>query len=91
MSQVQSIPITPAGEENTEEIQQLQVEDEENIKEIQQPVEDEENSPEMAMHLGLPPPEALDLSGGNISANWKRLIQTEIHKLRNCNRNKLKR
>ena len=31
MSQVQSIPITPAEEENTEEIQQLQVEDEENI------------------------------------------------------------
>ena len=26
----------------------------------------------MAMHLGLPPPEALDLSGGNISTNWKK-------------------
>ena len=29
----------------------------------------------MAMHLGLPPPEALDLSGGNISANWKKFKQ----------------
>ena len=57
------IPTTPAGEENPEEIQQLQVEDEENTEEIQRPVEDEENTPEMAMHLGLPPPEALDLSG----------------------------
>ena len=27
------------------------------------------------MHLGLPPPEALDLSGGNISANWKKFKQ----------------
>ena len=61
MSQDPSIPITPAGAENTEE--------------IQQPVEDEENTPEMAMHLGLPPPEALDLSGGNISANWKKFKQ----------------
>ena len=75
MSQDQSIPITPAGEENTAEVQHLQVEDEENTEEIQQPVEDEENTPEMAMHLGLPPPEALDLSGGNISANWKKFKQ----------------
>ena len=29
----------------------------------------------MVMHLGLPPPEALDLSGGNISANWKKFKQ----------------
>ena len=36
----------------------------------------EENTPEMAMHLGLPPPEPLDLSGGNISANWKKFKQT---------------
>ena len=75
MSQDQSISSTPAGEENTEEVQHLQVEDEENTEEIPQPVEDEENTPEMAMHLGLPPPEALDLSGGNISANWKKFKQ----------------
>ena len=75
MSQVQSIPITPAEEENTEEIQQLQVEDEENIGKIQQQVEDEENTPEMAMHLGLSPPEAFDLGGGNTSANWKKFKQ----------------
>ena len=62
MSQDRLIPTTPAGEENPEEIQQLQV-------------EDEQNTPEMAMHLGLPPPEALDLSGGNISANWKKFKQ----------------
>ena len=59
MSQDQSIPITPAGEENTEEIQHLQVEDEENTEEIQQPGENKENTPEMVMHLGLPPPEVL--------------------------------
>ena len=59
MSQDQLNLIAPE-EENTEEIQQL-------------PVEDEENTPEMAMQLGLPPPEPLDLSGGNISANWKKL------------------
>ena len=82
MSQDQSIPITPAGEENTAEVLHLQVEDEENTEEIQQPVEDEENTPEMAMHLGLPPPE------------WRKHIsqleevQTEIYKLRNCERNK---
>ena len=29
----------------------------------------EVNSQEMAMHFGLPPPEPLDLSGGNISEN----------------------
>ena len=75
MSQDQSIPITPAGEENTDKVQHLQVEDEENTKEIQQPVEDKENTPEMAMHLGLPPPEALDSSGGNISAIWKKFKQ----------------
>ena len=63
MSQDQSISSTPAGEEITEEVQHLQVEDEENTEEIPQPVENEENTPEMAMHLGLPPPEALDLSG----------------------------
>ena len=62
MSQDQLNPIAPEGEENTEEIQQL-------------PVEDEENTPEMAMQLGLPPPEPLDLSGGNISANWKKFKQ----------------
>ena len=82
MSQDPSIPITPTGEENTEEVQHSQVEDEENTEEIQQPVEDEENIPEMAMHLGLPPPE------------WRKHIsqleevQTEIYKLRNCERNK---
>ena len=32
MSQDQSIPITPAGEENTAEVQHLQVEDEENTE-----------------------------------------------------------
>ena len=88
MSQDPSIPITPTGEENTEEVQHSQVKDEENTEEIQQPVEDEENTPEMAMHLGLPPPEALDLSGGNISANCLEEVQTEIYKLRNCDRNK---
>ena len=74
MSQDQSIPITPVGDENTE-VPHLQVEDEENTEEIQQPVEDGENTPEMAMHFGLPPPEALHLSGGNISSNWKKFKQ----------------
>ena len=55
------------GEENTEEIQLL-------------PVEDKENTHEMAMQLGLPPPEPLNLNGGNISANWNR--NTQITKLR---------
>ena len=62
MSQDQLNLIAPEGEENTEGIQQL-------------PVEDEENTPEMAMQLGLPPPEHLNLSGGNISANWKKFKQ----------------
>ena len=62
MSQDQLNLIAPEEEENTEEIQQL-------------PVEAEENTPEMAMQLGLPPPEPLDLSGGNISANWKKFKQ----------------
>ena len=75
MSQDQSISSTPMGEENTEEVQHLQVEDEENTEEIPQPVEEEENTPEMVMHWGLPPPEALKLSGGNISANWKKFKQ----------------
>ena len=35
MSQDRLIPTSPTGEENPEEIQQLQVEDEENTKEIQ--------------------------------------------------------
>ena len=35
----------------------------------------EVNSQEMAMHFGLPPPEPLDLSGGNISENWKKFKQ----------------
>ena len=48
MSQDQLNPIAPEGEENSKEIQQL-------------PVEDKENTPEMAMQLGLPPPEPLDL------------------------------
>lgn len=40
-------------------------------KEIQQsPVEGEETTPYMAMQLGLPPPEPLDLSGGTVSENW---------------------
>lgn len=56
MAQDQLNAIAPEGEENTKEIQQL-------------PVEDEENTPEMAMQLGLPSPEPLDLSVGNISAN----------------------
>ena len=50
MSQDQSISSTPMGEENTEEVQHLQVEDEENTEEIPQPVEEEENTPEMVMH-----------------------------------------
>ena len=66
MSQEQLIPVTPEGEENAEELQQIQAEDEENA---------DENTPEMAMHLSLPPPEPLDLSGGNISANWKKFKQ----------------
>ncbi|XP_068687738.1 uncharacterized protein [Montipora foliosa] len=33
------------------------------------------NSQEMAMHFGLSPPEPLDLSGGNISENWKKFKQ----------------
>ena len=41
--------------------------------------ENEENTPAMAMHLGLPPPEPLDLSGGNISANWKKFKQKYIN------------
>lgn len=70
MSQDQLNLIAPEGEENTEEIQQL-------------PVKDEENTPEMAMQLGLQPPEPLDLSGGNISANWKKFKQnTQITKSR---------
>ena len=40
----------------------------------------------MMMHLDLPSPEPLNLSGGNISTE---IIQTEIHKLRNCDWNKL--
>ena len=44
-------------------------------REIQQQVEGEENTPEMVMHLGLLPPEALDLSGGNILAKWKKFKQ----------------
>ena len=74
------------GEENPEEIQQLQVEDEENTEAIHRSVEDEENTPEMEMHLGLPPPEALNLSGGNSQLEK---VQTEIHKLQNCDQNKL--
>ena len=35
----------------------------------------EVNSQEMTMHFGLPPPEPLDLSGGNISENWKKFKQ----------------
>ena len=35
----------------------------------------EVHSQEMAMHFGLPPPEQLDLSGGNISENWKKFKQ----------------
>ena len=35
----------------------------------------EVNSQQMAMHFGLPPPEPLDLSGGNISKNWKKCKQ----------------
>jgi len=29
----------------------------------------------MAMQLGLPPPEPLDLSGGNVSENWRKFKQ----------------
>lgn len=32
----------------------------------------------MAMHLSLPPPEPLELSGGNISANWKKFKQKYV-------------
>ncbi|XP_068726162.1 phosphatidylinositol phosphatase PTPRQ-like [Montipora capricornis] len=35
----------------------------------------EVNSQEMAMHFGLLPPEPFDLSGGNISENWKKFKQ----------------
>ena len=62
MSQDQLNLIAPEGEENTEEIQQL-------------PVEDEENTPEMDVQLGLSPPEPLNLSGGNIAPNWKKFKQ----------------
>ena len=31
------------------------------------------------MHLGLPPPEPLHLSGGNISANWKKFKQKYVN------------
>ena len=41
----------------------------------QLPSENGENTHEMAMHLGLPPPEPLDLSGGNVSENWKKFKQ----------------
>ena len=54
----------------------------EEVPEIQQPppvqqlpAENGENTHEMAMHLGLPPPEPLDLSGGNVSENWKKFKQ----------------
>jgi len=29
----------------------------------------------MEMQLGLPPPETLNLSGGNVSENWKKFKQ----------------
>ena len=29
----------------------------------------------MAMHLGLPPPEPLDLNSGNVSESWKKFKQ----------------
>ena len=40
-------------------------------------VEEEGSAPEvhMAMNLSLPPPESLDLSGGNVAANWKKFKQ----------------
>ena len=79
MSRDQFIHVTREGEENTKEIQQLQVQDEENTEDIQQPVENEENTTEMAMHLSLPLPEPLDLSGGNISANWKKFKQKYVN------------
>jgi len=69
------IPFTPAEEKCAGEIQQLHFEHEENTEEIQQATEDVENTPDIAMHLGLPPPEPLHLSGGNISANWKKFKQ----------------
>ena len=34
-----------------------------------------ESSQEMAMHIGLPPPEPLNLSEGNVSENWKKFKQ----------------
>ena len=79
MSRDQFTHVTREGEENTKEIQQLQVQDEENTEDIQQPVENEENTTEMAMHLSLPLPEPLDLSGGNISANWKKFKQKYVN------------
>ena len=62
MSQDHSNPIPPEGEENNEKIHQV-------------PVEDKETTTKMAMQLGLPPPEPLNLSEGNISANWKNFKQ----------------
>lgn len=39
------------------------------------PQEDIVTIQEMALHLGLPPPEPLDLSGGNVSENWRKFKQ----------------
>ena len=35
----------------------------------------------MVMHLGLPPPEALDLSGRSIFANWKKFKQNYTNEI----------
>ena len=39
------------------------------------PQEDIVTIQEMALHLGLPPPEPLDLNGGNVSENWRKFKQ----------------
>lgn len=51
-------PIVPEGKENTKEIQQL-------------PVQDEENTCETAMQLALQPAQPQLITSGNISGNTK--------------------
>ncbi|PFX21908.1 Transposon Ty3-I Gag-Pol polyprotein [Stylophora pistillata] len=63
MSQDLSLLDTPEEVENTEE--------------TQQPVEIEEHTIKMAMHLSLTVP--LELSGGNILANWKKFKQKYVN------------
>lgn len=79
------------GKKTPKKIQQLHVENKENTEEIQHPVQDEENTPEMAIHLGRPPPASLDFRegwGGGFLGQMEE-VQAETPKLRNCDRNKL--